>query len=207
MTLPMPPQNPTPTRLPAVRKSRRPARSASGFYLPAWSLLLMIGVVFVTAFAIVAIVFVLGGTPAPPSEPVIVIITAQPATAAPDAATQASPATPTPTSPLVPGQAAPGALPVFVLEGPTLAPVVLSPTPLSVAVGGTVEVDSDDPVNVRAAAGVDQRLLFTVARGERFTVLDGPQQATGFSWWRIQDPADPARGGWIAANFIRAVAP
>lgn len=206
ITPPPPPRQQPPAPL-APPKPKRRARRQGGLYLPAWSILLMLAIVGVTAAGIVGLVLALGGTPAPQSDPVIVIITSQPATAIQNANALGAPTpgAPTATRALLPAQVPAGSYPTFALEGPTLPPVILSPTPLAVAIGAAVEIDSDDPVNVRAGAGIDQEFLFFANRGEQFVVVGGPEQATGFAWWQIEDPADAARGGWIAANFVRAV--
>lgn len=204
---PPPPPRQQPPVPPPPKTPRRRARKGGGLYLPAWSILLMLGIVAVTAAAIVGIVLALGGTPAPQSEPVIVIITSQPQALIPDSQAVNGPGAgePTATSALLPAQVPAGSYPTFALEGPTLPPVILSPTPLAVAIGASVEIDSDDPVNVRAGAGIDQQFLFFANRGEQFVITGGPEQATGFAWWQIEDPTDASRSGWIAANFVRAI--
>jgi hypothetical protein len=170
-------------------------RSKSGLYLPAWSVLLMLVTVFVVAFGIVALVIALGGGSQPDSSPRIIIITAEPSN------TPSEPQV-TPTRPLLPNQTSQGDVPNFALEGPTLPPVILSPTPLTITVGSTVVVNASDGLNVRAGAGLDQNIMFNADNGDVFEVEDGPTQANGLTWWMIRDPANSSRFGWAAADYL-----
>src|SRR5579871_5821825 len=70
------------------RKRKRSERSRSALFLPAWSVGLMLLLVFGIVGAIVLLVITLGGQSAPSGQPQIVIITANPSdTPAPAAAT------------------------------------------------------------------------------------------------------------------------
>lgn len=170
-------------------------RTRSGLYLPAWSVLLMLVTVFVVAFGIIALVIALGGGSPPDGSPRIIIITAEPSN---------TPSEPqgTPTRPLLPNQAQQGEIPNFALEGPTVPPVVLSPTPLSIVVGSTVVVNAEGGLNVRAGAGLDQNIMFNANNGDVFEVEAGPEQANGLTWWMVRDPDDSARFGWAAADYL-----
>jgi hypothetical protein len=177
------------------RKRKRDERNQSALYLPAWSVGLMLLLVFGITGAIVMLVITLGGQSTPGGQPRIVIITAQPSDT--PNAQQA-----TATSPGI--EALPsfqGLQPTFGLEGPTLAPIVLTPTPITIAIGETVIVNSDS-LNIRKDAGLNQTLLTTAVKGDRFKVLDGPKQADNLTWWHIQDTVDPTREGWAAADYL-----
>ena len=178
------------------RKRKRDDRDRSALYLPAWSVGLMLLLVFGITGAIVMLVITLGGQSTPGGQPRIVIITAQPSDT-PNAAEAA-----TTTSPGV--EALPslqGPLPTFALEGPTLAPVVLSPTPIQIAIGETVIVNTDS-LNIRKDAGLSQTLLTTALKGDRFKVIGGPKQADNLTWWQIQDTVKPTTEGWAAADYL-----
>ena len=173
-------------------------RSKSGLYLPAWSVLLMLGTVFVVAFGVIALVIALGGGAEPGGSPRIIIITAMPSDT-PFAST------PQPTARIIvaPDQTSSNSsVPDFPLEGPTLPPVVLSPTPLTVVAGSSVVVNAEGGLNVRAGAGLDNPVLFNADNGAVFTISDGPIQANGLTWWEIRDPDDPDRFGWAAADYL-----
>jgi hypothetical protein len=43
------------------------------------------------------------------------------------------------------------------------------------------------------------------AEEEIFLVIDGPQQADGYTWWNLEGPFDETRHGWAVSNFLRVV--
>lgn len=189
---------------PASERRRKSAsrRSSlgSGLYLPWWSILLMLGTVAVVAISIVGLVFLLGGNIPPDSDPRIIIVTAMPTQ--PDTYTL-EPGAPTPTSPLLPAQGvAPGALPTFALEGPTLPPVILSPTPRTINIDSIISI-TDTDVRLRDVAGLNSNVLAFLQRGERFRIIGGPQRADNLTWWQVVAISDPSRTGWVASNFLQ----
>lgn len=175
-------------------RKRKNDRSTSALYLPAWSVGLMLLLVFGIVASIVTLVITLGGQNAPGGEPRIIIITAEPSD------TPSAPATATvPGVEALPSFQAP--LPTFGLEGPTLPPVVLSPTPIAITIGATVIVNVDG-LNIRSAAGTENDVETFASEGDRFTVIAGPEQASNLTWWQIQDPDDPSIVGWAAADYL-----
>jgi uncharacterized protein YgiM (DUF1202 family) len=177
------------------------SRGDSALYLPLWSVMLMLGVVFVGAFGLMALVYSLGGSAGSTSSPRIVIYTAIPSdTPLPGEATDAPPVV---IATVNPNATLSGPAPVFALEGPTLQPVILSPTPIVINIGSTVVVNADS-LNVRAGPGTDQNLLFAAPLGTIFRVVDGPRSATGLTWWQVQNPDDPSQIGWAASEFLDA---
>jgi hypothetical protein len=161
-------------------------------------LLLVLGI----AAGIVSLVLMLGGQTAPGGDPRVVIITAEP----------------TPTNEFAPtvtiesvgtlgGAPTPGLpVPAFALEGPTLPPIILSPTPLSVTIGAAVIVNIEG-LNVRPEAGLANTPLFNASLGEGFNVVGGPLLGDGLTWWEIQSPEDPTKRGWAAADYLDVFAP
>ncbi|MEP7290775.1 MAG: SH3 domain-containing protein [Chloroflexota bacterium] len=180
----------------AVRKRKPNDRSRSALYLPAWSVGLMLLLVFGIVAATVTLVLTLGGQSAPGGEPRIVIITAQPS-ATPGAILEPT-ATVINVEPLPTFQ---GPLPTFGLEGPTLVPIILSPTPLTINLGVTVIVNVDG-LNVRDAAGTGNDVVTFANQGDRFVVIGGPEQASNLTWWQVQDPDDASIVGWAAADYL-----
>jgi len=181
------------------------ARRDSGFYLPLWSLVLMLFIVIAIAGGIVLLVVSLGNTTIGESDPVFVIITAVP-TQRP-AEFPASPATAT-IPPAVDPNNTVNATPVqpLALAGPTLAPVVFTPTPRILTVGENVVVVDvgDDQLNVRDSAGVQgTEVIFRAPEGTEFTIVDGPLQSDGLTWWRIQSVVNGSLSGWAAANYLQ----
>ena len=180
------------------RVRRRSARNHP-LFLPLWSIALMLLTVIAVLVAIVLLVFVIGGNTAPESDPIILVITSPPTDAPPATATLDV----TATTNVVNGTAI--ALPQFVLEGPTLPPVYLSPTPDAVAVGRQVEVINvgENGLNVRAAPGIDSALLFTARENTVLEILAGPESAQNdsFTWWQIRD-VFTGETGWAVDLYM-----
>lgn len=178
------------------RKRKTSDRSRNALYLPAWSVGIMLLLVFGIVGAIVMLVYTLGGQNAPGGQPRVVIITAAPSP------TLAETAVVTPTTPPVePLPQFQGPIPTFALEGPTLAPIILSPTPVEISIGATVIVNVDG-LNIREAAGTNNKVVTFGNNGDRFTVVEGPEQASNLTWWHITDPDDPTRDGWAASDYL-----
>jgi hypothetical protein len=178
-------------------------RRDNALYLPLWSLALMILVVIAAVFGIVAAVLSFGGDPAPEPEPVVVV-SSPVATQRPDSF-PVSPATPTLPDYVVLDRP----VVTFGLEGPTLQPVQISPTPRSVAVGLQVRVVDVglQELNVREVPGVRGTVIvFRADEGTVFDVVDGPEQSDGLTWWKIADPLNATRTGWAAANYLEVIA-
>lgn len=158
----------------------------------------MLVAAFCATFSIISAVLLLGGnTPSGGNQPRIVVITAIPS---PTFDAAAAP-TITPTSPLLPSDSTPGSVPTFALEGPTLPPVILSPTPVTIAVGQSVIIN-EDQVRLRASPGLDGELISYLAIGTQFTIIGGPQQASSLTWWQVEDPTQPLVRGWVAADYL-----
>ncbi len=182
---------------------RPPVRRESGLYLPVWSVALMLLVVFAVASGMILLVIGLGGNTAPESGPRIVIVTAAPTAA--DGSGQLLSVSPT--IPVQFEQSSQTQPPSLALQGPTLEPVVLSPTPETIAVGKRVlVVDAEDSgLNVRSGAGLDNDVRFIAENGDTFTVIGGPTQANSLTWWQVQDPSNTERTGWAAASYLHVI--
>ena len=177
---------------PKPPRGHRRDRSESGLYLPAWSVILMLVIVLSVAGGIILLVITLGGNPAAPGKPRVIIVTALPSATAPSVA--AADVT------LAAAQSAdPGALQ---LAGPLLPTVAISPTPVEIAVGRTVRVVNvaDHGLNVRQGPGTDKTSNFVAHEGDTFVVTDGPQTSENFTWWQLQSNTDPAKAGWAVEN-------
>ncbi len=184
------------------RPPRRPDASGSGLYLPWWSLALMLVGVLVVSFGLVALVYLLGnptGT-VDSATPIIRIITAEPTSAT----AQQLPTAQSPATQVVTGGSAPSSL---ALDGPTLEAVQFTPTPAPIAVGIQIAVEgvNENMLNVRQAPGISNAVVFRAEEESVFMIAEGPTQADGFTWWRLQDPNDPTRSGWAVANYLRVL--
>jgi dipeptidyl aminopeptidase/acylaminoacyl peptidase len=84
---------------------------------------------------------------------------------------------------------------------PTLAPSPSpspSPSPRPLAAGRVVQVLVDG-LNIRTSASRDASAVGVVQAGQRVTIVSGPQDADGFSWYEVSRGRDAARG-WLAAG-------
>jgi hypothetical protein len=166
-------------------------------FLPVWSVALTLMLVCGAVSCAVLGVVSLGGRTVPAGEPRFVIVTAEIPTSTPFVPDSLAP------SPIPNQLAQGGAIPAFSLQGPTLAPIVISPTPESIAVGKMVIASAEDSgVNVRSGPSVQNERLFVADNGEAFTIIDGPTQGDGLTWWKIQSPTDSSRSGWAAAAYL-----
>lgn len=191
-------RNPRQQRMP---RRRQTAPKDSALYLPWWSIALMLFAVIVVSLGIVAGVIVLGGQNTPSQQPtaIIMIVTAEPIVIP----NTAIPTAQAPSTQIISAQSASAQLE---LSGPTLAPIQLSATPAPILIGSSVIVQGVDlqTLNVRDSASLsNSSILFRAEEGDQFTVVDGPAQSDGFTWWRIQDPTDVNRAGWAVSNFLQ----
>lgn len=185
-----------------VQQRRQPVpRSQSGLYLPWWSLVLMVGTVGLVAFGLLY-AFTELSEPATIDDqlPRIQVITSQPTLSAdfvPGDGQAAAPqggAWPT---------AIPQAQPSATVPLPTPIPTQTLP-PGDFVIGTRVQVVGVEAagLNVRAAPSTNGTIQFQAEEGEVFAIVDGPQNADGYEWWKLEDPNNPERGGWAARNFL-----
>lgn len=205
-----PPRQPSSHNVQRVSKQRQQQRSKNEnvLYFPLWSLGLMLLIVLVLAFGIVFSIVALGGKQATTeADPVLRVITAvatnTPNIPDPNEAVLATSTIPADLSVILPAQT-----PVnLALDGPALPTVAFTNTPIPLSVGVRVIVANvgDQELNVRNVAGVtSSEILFRSAEGTEFSIVDGPQQADGFTWWRIQDTISQ-QSGWAVANYLQVL--
>lgn len=77
-------------------------------------------------------------------------------------------------------------------------------TPGAITVGSTVQVVGTDGVALRARAqpSRESAVLTRFAEGTRLTVVDGPREAEGLTWWQVRGDAGE---GWCAADFLQVI--
>jgi len=111
----------------------------------------------------------------------IVLMTVIPA----PTATPSPPATPTP-----PAVTATPIAPPLPVEG-------------TVAVGVYVQIrgTGGDGLRLRAQPGLEAPILGLAKEDEVLQVAEGPQEADGYTWWRLEAP-NGTRGGWAVANYL-----
>ncbi|MCU0495841.1 MAG: SH3 domain-containing protein [Anaerolineae bacterium] len=181
----------------------RPIRPP-GLFPPLWSIIITMVIVFGLVFAFALLIYALGGRTAPSPSPEIIIKTPLPLSELETGATILS------TGTLPPEIVSPnlGMPATFVMAGPTLPPPNITPTPRTVAIGTIVRVVDvgDQQLNVRDRPGVlETSIVFRVPEGELFTVIEGPTQTDGLTWWRIQAIDNAGRTGWAAANYLQVI--
>jgi hypothetical protein len=189
-----PPPPPALMPRPARLRKRGRSKSDSGLFLPAWSVILMLVVVFAIAGGIVVLVMALGGQSRPGGDARVLIITAMPS--------DTPIARPQEVIPTLPASGTQGALPTFALEGPSLPTAVLTPTPARINVGSTVEVInvSESGLNVRRGAGTSNEVVFRATEGDTFIVIGGPETAEDLTWWQLQSVTNSRNSGWAVEN-------
>ncbi len=100
--------------------------------------------------------------------------------------------------------------PTFTPIPPTLAPTpVFSPTtslptvmPGTIGIGGMVEA-TEDGLRLRDAPSLTGKILNQASAHELFTVVDGPRQADGYTWWLLQGVFDTSRQGWAVETYLK----
>jgi len=83
---------------------------------------------------------------------------------------------------------------------PTAAPTT---QPTTIGLGARVEVTGTgaSQLRVRQAAGTSAGTIKFVPDGTRFVVVGGPEQANGYTWWKVDDQAGTV--GWVAGQFLK----
>jgi len=78
--------------------------------------------------------------------------------------------------------------------------------PSTIAVGGYVKVfKTGDGLVIRPGPTKQgDRRVTKVADGTRLHVIDGPKEADGFNWWKVDgfNPQSPDTSGWCVENYL-----
>jgi len=84
-----------------------------------------------------------------------------------------------------------------------------SPPPNQIAIGAYVQISGTggDGLRIRSAPGLSSETVFRGQEAETFRVMDGPQDADGYTWWYLVAPYDEKRAGWAAAAYLAVVPP
>jgi hypothetical protein len=90
---------------------------------------------------------------------------------------------------------------------PTVTPTPLptaSPTPGVIAIGTFVKVGSAGPqgLSFRKDPGLQGLRLKYLPEGTVLRVVDGPKDADGLRWWKLQNKTDANDTGWAAADYL-----
>ena len=60
-------------------------------------------------------------------------------------------------------------------------------------------------LNLRAEPSLAAPVNYVALEREVFQVQAGPQDANGFTWWYLVDPATNTKFGWAVQNYLQAV--
>lgn len=60
-------------------------------------------------------------------------------------------------------------------------------------------------LRLRPNPGLDGEPLFLGFDTEIFQIIEGPEQADGYTWWYLIAPYDETRAGWAAADFLEPI--
>lgn len=154
--------------------------------LPPWALLaILVGIIILLCVGLVMIVQAIrrGGeeeTPVP-------TFTATAMMAATDTA--------------VPADSSPTITPTATVELPISTPES-TPGGTIIEPGATVVVEGTQGagLRLRAEPSTEGRLVTGVREGTALTVIDGPEEADGYVWWKVRAP--DGKEGWGAANWL-----
>ncbi len=107
-----------------------------------------------------------------------------------------------------------------VIYAPTETPVPPTPFPVTptvaldippptsgISIDGYVQVSGTggDGLRIRQGPGLDHDPLFVGLESEVFQVIEGPQEADGYSWWHLAAPYDETIHGWAVSNYLEVV--
>lgn len=100
-----------------------------------------------------------------------------------------------------PVPAAPTATPTIT----TTARVVLPEGEIGVGIYVQVSGTEGAGLRIRSEPGLSSSVNFTALDAEVFLVIDGPVEADGYTWWRLEAPYDQTRSGWSAGDFLSPI--
>lgn len=72
--------------------------------------------------------------------------------------------------------------------------------PPATAVPAAATVRAEGGLNIRGDHSASAKVLFAVADGTRVTLVSGPTEADGHSWWQVEVNG---RQGWCAGEFLQ----
>jgi hypothetical protein len=84
----------------------------------------------------------------------------------------------------------------------TITPALPTIQPGTIGVGAMVEV-TEDGVRLREAPSLTGKILSQASAHELFTVIEGPRQSDGYTWWLLQGVYDKSRQGWAAETYLK----
>jgi cytoskeletal protein RodZ len=169
----------------APDKKSKPHARRRRVTLPPWALLaILVAIIIALCVGLVLVVRAIRGngdeTPTP--APTATRTATETPTTRPPAATEGAPATAT-----VP-------LPIGTPEATS------PPTEIEPGVQVTVQGTQGQGLNLRAQATTSARIIVNAREGTVLTVVEGPEEADGYVWWKLRTPG--GEEGWGAARWL-----
>ncbi len=194
-------QRPTREQLKARRVYRRALRRARNpLRFSLRSLALVVVLALLTALAVAGLALSLRGESSRTATEPIIVVTAAPASSIDVRPTErAALGTQVILAPQTPAN--------LVLTGPPIPTIILTDTPMPLAVGSLAQVVGvgNDELNVRNLPNrSSSKVLFRAAGGTKLQLIGGPLEADGFIWWRVLDPQFEVEG-WAAGRYLQTV--
>ncbi len=84
----------------------------------------------------------------------------------------------------------------------TATPAIPTVVPGTIGVGAMVEV-TEDGLRLRDEPSLTGKILNQAGAHELFTVIEGPRQADGYTWWLLQGVYDKSRQGWAVETYLK----
>lgn len=94
----------------------------------------------------------------------------------------------------------PTLMPTAVIPGLN-TPVPTEPVAGEIGPGATVVTFNTDPLRMRDQPSLSGDIVVRLGSGSVLTVLDGPREADGYTWWKVR--TEGGREGWVAGNWLR----
>jgi hypothetical protein len=94
---------------------------------------------------------------------------------------------------------------------PTFDPYASTPTPTlapgQISVGAFVQISGTqgEGLRIRSQPGLKGTQLFLGFDTEAYTVMDGPREVDGYTWYYLAAINDQKRTGWAASNFLTVI--
>lgn len=89
----------------------------------------------------------------------------------------------------------------------TYTPVLSEAELKDFRVGGYAQISgtSGDGLSIRSGPATSYKVNFVGLDSELFKIIDGPIDADGYTWWKVEAPYDTNRNGWCVQNYLNVV--
>jgi hypothetical protein len=91
----------------------------------------------------------------------------------------------------------------------TFDPYAPTPTtaPVGIGIGTYVQISGTQGagLRIRSQPGLQGKQLFLGFDTEVYTVIDGPREVDGYTWYDLAAINDQTRAGWAASNFLTVI--